>query len=104
MNFTVITANRLCKNSRNSQHYCCPPANKNQDITPPNSPRRTGNQMKLQHNYKIENKITLTPSSPLFSSSHQFSNGDLHQPEGDPRGKGAAPSRGGIVGGGATRV
>jgi hypothetical protein len=55
--------------------------------------------MKLQHNYKIENKITLTPSSPLFSSSHQFSNGDLHQPEGDPRGKGAAPSRGGIVGG-----
>jgi hypothetical protein len=57
--------------------------------------------MKLQHNYKIENKITLTPSSPLSSSFHQFSNGDLHQREGDPREKGTAPWRGGFGGGGA---
>jgi hypothetical protein len=42
--------------------------------------------LKLQHNYKIENQITLTPS-PLSSSSHQYSNGDLHKPKGDPRGK-----------------
>jgi hypothetical protein len=40
--------------------------------------------MKLQHNYKIENKITLIPS-PLSSSSHQSSNGDLHKPKRDPR-------------------
>jgi hypothetical protein len=67
MNFTVITANRPCKNPRNSQHYCCPPATKNQDSTPPNSPRKTDNQMKLQRNYKIENKITLNSFfTPFF--------------------------------------
>jgi hypothetical protein len=71
-NFTAITTNRPRKIPRNSQHYCCPSATKNQDSTPPNSPRRTNNQMKLQHNYKIENKITLnflfTPSffPPIF--------------------------------------
>jgi hypothetical protein len=35
--------------------------------------------MKLQHNYKIENKITLNYLFTLPSSSHQSPNGDLHK-------------------------
>jgi hypothetical protein len=35
--------------------------------------------MKLQHNYKIENKITLNSFFTL-PSSHKSSNGDLHKP------------------------
>jgi hypothetical protein len=97
-NFTAIIANRPRKNHRNSQHYCCPPATKNQNSTPPNSHRKTDNQMKLQHNYKIENKITL---NSFFTTSFflpPISNGDLHKPKRDPRERVTAPWRGGMGG------
>jgi hypothetical protein len=78
------------KNPRNSRHYCCPPATKNQDSTPAKSSRETDNSTKLQHNYKIENKITLTSFFSLPSSFHQSTNGALHQPKERPRGQAAA--------------
>jgi hypothetical protein len=96
MNFTAITSNCPRKNPRNSRHYYCPPATKNQDSSPAKSSRETDIPTKLQHNYKIGNKITLSSFLSLPSSSHQSSNGDLHKPKRYPREGVVAPSRSGM--------
>jgi hypothetical protein len=89
MNFTVITTNCPLKNPRNYQHYYCPPTTQNQDNTTTNSPRRTDNQIKLQHKYKnkTQDHIEFFLHPFILPLTNSLIRG-LHQLEGNPRGEG----------------